>query len=811
MLESLGHMVCATVSSGERAIEKALETRPQLALIDLDLEGAIDGIEVAGRIRSFDTAVLYLTDGAEGDRLQRAGATVPFGYVLKPVEERQLRLAIETALSLYRGKTILAERERHLSTILNHVEAAVIAIDASGSITFVNSFAESLTAWRYAELSGVRLTEFFHVVPEEHLVSEETVIPEQDIVLNILHWGARISGSAATVRSKRGQKTTVNYHAAPLRDAQGNLTGAILVFQPGAKAQQIEQELKRTVIKLQSRLRLMEIAFESVGVGVAVADKQGHILLANQMIRQIVGANADGKPLAEWSDVYGAFQPDEKTPVSPHELPIVRAIHGEASDAELFVRNSAKPEGIHIGVSARPLLDDIDGVSAGVIVIRDLTRRRETEKRLGETVDELQQQTQLMQAIFKSMSDGVVVADETGKLSFFNPAAERIVGMGLMDVDPDQWTAEYGIFYNDKITPVPTDELPLVHAMRGKATDEVEVFIRNASKPEGVHISVGGRPIVSGGTPRGGVIVFRDVTERVRAEEALAQAFAQGRLEVMDTILHNIGNAISSVAVGVGTLQEQLAQNRPLQRFLTLAEAVKAHQEDWDDYIRHDPQGRQVRPFLLAFADVLVKQYQQLLRTVQRVNSQTNHIVDIVRTQRDFENSTTHKDINLRQAVHNALRIVQESFIHRGIRTHLNFGNAPDEVRIRESQFHQMLVNLFKNAMEAIDELRQSGDLRGLPRMEIRAYVRREFLVLDVIDNGVGIARKNLKMIFVAGYSTKRGGSGLGLHSAANFVTSSGGKIQPLSDGIGQGTTMRVMLRLATLTPKRDGGGEMIP
>ena len=91
--------------------------------------------------------------------------------------------------------------------------------------------------------------------------------------------------------------------------------------------------------------------------------------------------------------------------------------------------------------------------------------------------------------------------------------------------------------------------------------------------------------------------------------------------------------------------------------------------------------------------------------------------------------------------------------------------------------------------------------------MEIRAYVRREFLVLDVIDNGVGIARKNLKMIFVAGYSTKRGGSGLGLHSAANFVTSSGGKIQPLSDGIGQGTTMRVMLRLATLTPKRDGGG----
>ena len=69
---------------------------------------------------------------------------------------------------------------------------------------------------------------------------------------------------------------------------------------------------------------------------------------------------------------------------------------------------------------------------------------------------------------------------------------------------------------------------------------------------------------------------------------------------------------------------------------------------------------------------------------------------------------------------------------------------------------------------------------------------RRDFLVLEVQDNGMGIEQKNLKAIFGAGYTTKREGSGLGLHSAANFVTNSGGKIQPLSDGYGTGTTMRV-------------------
>ena len=84
-----------------------------------------------------------------------------------------------------------------------------------------------------------------------------------------------------------------------------------------------------------------------------------------------------------------------------------------------------------------------------------------------------------------------------------------------------------------------------------------------------IYISTNGRPIASPGTTaRGGVVVFRDVTERVRAEEALAQAFAQGRLEVMDTILHNIGNAITSVAIGVGTLKEELANNPLIERLV---------------------------------------------------------------------------------------------------------------------------------------------------------------------------------------------------------------------------------------------------
>ena len=419
------------------------------------------------------------------------------------------------------------------------------------------------------------------------------------------------------------------------------------------------------------------------------------------------------------------------------------------------------------------------------------------EIEVSKTIDELQHEIELMKAIFDSISDGVIVADENGSLSF-NPSAQRIIGTSLEAV-PDRWTEEYSIFRSDKVTPFPTDRLPLVRALRGEATDEVEMLIRTAAKPEGVHISASGRPITLPGGTRGGVTVFRDVTERVQAEEARAQAFAQGRLEVMDTILHNIGNAVNSAAIGIGTLQEQLRNDPLIERLSALSEAAEAHSKDWADYVRQDPQGRQVRPFLVALTKDIVEQNRQLIQSVERVASQTSHIVDIVRAQRGFDSDAmTSKDVNLRQAISGALRILQESFASRGIRTHVDCGNAPEEIRIQETQFNQMLVNLLKNAMEAIDELEQSGGLDGSPRIEIRARVRGDLLALEVEDNGIGIAAEDLEAIFRPGYTTKREGTGLGLHSAANFVTGSGGKIQPSSGGHGAGTTMRVTLPLGS-------------
>ena len=121
-----------------------------------------------------------------------------------------------------------------------------------------------------------------------------------------------------------------------------------------------------------------------------------------------------------------------------------------------------------------------------------------------------------------------------------------------------------------------------------------------------------------------------------------------------------------------------------------------------------------------------------------------------------------------------------------------------------------MLVNLIKNGFEAIDDLAAAQGSVRAPRIRLTAYADDRFLILEVADNGIGIRAKDARVLFKPGYTTKQSGSGLGLHSAANFVIATGGRIQPLSEGAGRGTTMRILLPLSSVTvpAAADGGAQ---
>ncbi|RKU13312.1 hypothetical protein C6502_02795 [Candidatus Poribacteria bacterium] len=705
-----------------------------------------------------------------------------------------------------KGHHTYTESNERLATILNGVGDAVIATDREGLITFMNPVGEILTGWDVEDASGRQVTDILDIY-----VGNTGNLIKQTSLIEALQEGSVTTGewsSASEVdhntwlAAKSGREIPIDYKITSIRDEEENPAGIVITLRDIAQNKTREDKSNEIISELRYQTQLMKTVFDSMSEGIVVLSLTGDILFINPSIQQIFGEEPLGPLPGQWSETYGVFYPDKETRVPIDQILSTHISRGEEiRDQELFVRNGEHPEGIYIMGSGIPLFDENQKVIACVCIMRDITADKIAAIQLEQTMQQLQNQVQLTDTIFNSMGDGVIAADTSGTFTIYNPSAKRILGIGPIDTTPDRWSEDYGFFFTDRITPFPADELPLARALKGEASDEVEMFVRNPEVPDGVFISVSGRPLQDeGDTGKGGVVVFRDVTHRVVAEEALTQAFAQGRLEIVETILHNIGNAINSVTVGINVLQENLVGNQLMHQFFEFADVVKAHQEDWVDYIKDDPQGQQVLPFIIAFAANFIGQNREVVETLERVSERVTHISDIIRTQRSSNQpGMMWKNINLQKAILSAVKLQQDSIDKRGIQVDVNCENAPEEIRVQESQFNQMLVNLVKNSIEAIDELARSGGFNETPRIAVKAYISEDFLCLDVTDNGIGIAPENLRLIFTAGYTTKESGTGLGLHSSANFVIGSGGQIYPLSEGIGKGTTMRIMLRCSSV------------
>ena len=118
-----------------------------------------------------------------------------------------------------------------------------------------------------------------------------------------------------------------------------------------------------------------------------------------------------------------------------------------------------------------------------------------------------------LRAICDSLDVGVAVADAQGRLVFFNPKAEAILGFGPQGVGPEEWTAIYGCFLPDGTTPFPPERMPLARALRGESVRDEIMLVRNPTRRAGVWIAISATPLnEDDGSVRGGVVVFREVS-----------------------------------------------------------------------------------------------------------------------------------------------------------------------------------------------------------------------------------------------------------------------------------------------------------
>jgi PAS domain S-box-containing protein/putative nucleotidyltransferase with HDIG domain len=232
MAVSQGYEVCGLASTGDQAIKMAAESQPDLVLMDVIIRGSLDGISAAEKIwEAYRIPVIYVTAFADEHTLKRAKITETFGYILKPFDERELKIAIEMAYYKSRMGMKLREREEWLSALLKSIGDGVIATDKSGAITFMNPLAERLTAWRQEEALKQPLREVFRTV-----VSREGDEPE------IVLW------------SKNGKKFSIEETNMPMSDGRHNSSGHVLVFRDITARKSAEKELKESWERLHEAL-----------------------------------------------------------------------------------------------------------------------------------------------------------------------------------------------------------------------------------------------------------------------------------------------------------------------------------------------------------------------------------------------------------------------------------------------------------------------------------------------------------------------------------------------------------------------------
>ena len=241
-LERLGHQVVGTAATGEAAIQRAEEVRPDITLMDIRLKGEMDGVTAAAEIdRRFGTPVVFLTAHSDAQTVQRAAAAEPFGYILKPVDDRELEIAIAVARYRHQAERRVKKMERWLAATLTSIGDGVISLDLNGRVNFMNSVAQRLTGWDLETAMNRHVQEIMPLVNEDDLTEIEN--PTRRVLAEGIVLG--LSPRTAMVR-RGGERMPIDDCAAPVRDDRDNIIGVVLVFRDAREQRRRAEEIRQT-------------------------------------------------------------------------------------------------------------------------------------------------------------------------------------------------------------------------------------------------------------------------------------------------------------------------------------------------------------------------------------------------------------------------------------------------------------------------------------------------------------------------------------------------------------------------------------
>ena len=281
-----------------------------------------------------------------------------------------------------------------------------------------------------------------------------------------------------------------------------------------------------------------------------------------------------------------------------------------------------------------------------------------------------------------------------------------------------------------------------------------------------------------------------EIDERIRIEAQMEKTHRElvetsrraGMAEVATSVLHNVGNVLNSVNVSA-TLLFDNTKKSSVARLAKGVALLNEHTDGLGDYLAHDPKGKQLPNYISQVSEQLTREQLATLAELESLQLNVEHIKEIVAAQQNYAKiSGVAETVKVTDVVEDALRMNEDELARQEVKLVREYTEV-SAISVEKHKLLQILVNLIKNAKQALDERGHKDKLMTLsisPMNGNRVAIR-------VVDNGVGIPAENLERIFAHGFTTRKNGHGFGLHSGALAATELGGSLRAQSPGQGQG------------------------
>jgi len=275
-LQNSKYSITSIVTSGQEALIKVEKDSPDLVLMDIVLKGKMSGIETARKIHTrFDIPVIYITAYSGKDILEAAKLTDPYGYIIKPVDEKELLIAIEIALNRYRERKniekVLSESEHRFRQLIENINESIILLDEKGNISFVSDNFIEMSRCTQEDVLGRSVVEFLE---SESLEKYRRQISDKKM-------GNRRNFELVWKR-KDGQKVITKVSLELIYGDESDFKGSVMVLTDITERRQVERELVRSQCELRRLSHHLQSVREKEGKRIAreIHDELGQALTA---------------------------------------------------------------------------------------------------------------------------------------------------------------------------------------------------------------------------------------------------------------------------------------------------------------------------------------------------------------------------------------------------------------------------------------------------------------------------------------------------------------------------------------------------